>query len=516
MFRRSGAKIKPKPVHCCDVGTFADVHNPHSSQPILAVGTNTGVELWHLNKTAGVPKIFGRVPTPIPRLVHLLAAPRGTVPWPPSHVDKTSSTPFPRPLIATVAKDPTHSSVEIYSVTTKECVHVIHFGRPRRKYTGHGNNTTTIPVLSPDDGVQPRRMRSNGTLFAVGVGHAVHIFSIQSFKHIRTFLSEPGAQWSAPFALGTRLLAVPSHGRKWSDLQHVRLEEQEQQEQQEQQERRQEQQERRQEQKLDKTLPDAALLGSMSTASWTKVDVAMGMEQGLGLGKMGANYVVNGVKMLIGTTEGEVKEGESEEGEEGEESEDDGIRVKRKVALRKKNKKKTKGQQGPVESTDSDEGSDFFSGSGEEEEDNIETTVPTAAPQSAPPQPSAPPSTTTVPTVRTILSIGVRPSPLHKRKWPLGSIAIFDLKAGSLLNSKAATTATTRATTATATTHHPNHESTNARGVNQTPVASLAPPPSRGSSQSQVACVAFSPTGNQLSVAFEDGREVYVLVATLF
>jgi hypothetical protein len=220
--------------------------------------------------------------------------------------------------------------------------------------------------------------------------------------------------------------------------------------------------------------------------------------------------------MLIGTTEGEVKEEESEEGEEGEESEDDGIRVKRKVALRKKNKKKTKGQQGPVESTDSDEGSDFFSGSGEEEEDNIETTVPTAAPQSAPPQPSAPPSTTTVPTVRTILSIGVRPSPLHKRKWPLGSIAIFDLKAGSLLNSKAATTATTRATTATATTHHPNHESTNARGVNQTPVASLAPPPSRGSSQSQVACVAFSPTGNQLSVAFEDGREVYVLVATLF
>ena len=82
LFGQSGSNIKGKLIHCCDVGTFADVHNPHISQPILAVGVVDTVELWHLNKTAGVPKIFGRVPTPTPRLVHLLAAPRGTVPWP--------------------------------------------------------------------------------------------------------------------------------------------------------------------------------------------------------------------------------------------------------------------------------------------------------------------------------------------------------------------------------------------------------------------------------------------------
>ena len=193
------------------------------------------------------------------------------------------------------------------------------------------------------DAVELRRMSSNGSVLAISVGYAVYIFSIQSFKHIRTFLTEPGARWSSPFALGTRLLAVPSHGRRFADLQHTRTEDNE---------------------ELDSSA-DNALLGSMSTASWTKVDVAKGVENGIKLSARGASYVVSGMQSMLdrvgGEEEGERKgkgkgqgkelgsEGEDEEHEEGsedegsedegselddeeedeEDEEDDGIRVKR-------------------------------------------------------------------------------------------------------------------------------------------------------------------------------------------
>ena len=276
--------------------------------------------------------------------------------------------------------------------------------------------------------------------------------------------------------------AVPSHGRKWSDLQHTRSSDEEE-----------------TKEKLQK--PDDALLGSISTAAWTKVDVAIEVEKGVDIGKRGASYVVSGVQSLIGQEEKEHSTVEEEEEEEEEDESDDGIRVRR-----------------TEESEEEEEDLDQNENENEDDDNNInntntttntnntdETTIPSHGPSS-----------------KTIFSIGTRPSLVmeQKRKWPRGSIAIFDLKADSSSSSSAtrsrapSPSPSPNTSTSSTSSTSPSTASTSAtsatRGLNQYPVVSIAPPPSRGKSQCEVACVSFSPRGNQLSVAFEDGREVYV------
>ena len=479
------------------------------------MATSDGVELWKCSQNRPLP--FSRINTtatssptttqsPSPRLVHILSSPRGVIPWPPDTTQERNG-----PLVAIVHEK--SNQVTIWSATTKECCHVLHFGG--------------------DADAQPRAMASNGNVFAVSVGYAVHIFSIVSFKHIRTFISEPGFDWYSPFALGTRLLAVPSHGRKWCDLQHARIEEQK--------------IEEEEEEALNNKQPDAALLSSMSTASWSPIDVALGVEKGVNLGKMGANFVMGSVQALIGHGVDDGAEGTGEDDHTGEgnstdeipntrdaaaivaaknvdededdredsdddddDESDDGIRVKRKRPRKKKGKGKgkTKGkgkrkqkekrhqkEDAAVTSTESDE--EQSSDGTEQQSSNTSNTNNTN-------------NTTTnhEPTHRTIMTIGVRPPQKmeQNRKWPRGSIAIFDLKADGYSSSSALRRSSSSSADADAHTS----SSVDARGVNQTPVATIAPPTSRGTSQCEVTCVAFSPRGDQLSVAFEDGREVYV------
>ena len=72
------------------------------------------------------------------------------------------------------------------------------------------------------------------------------------------------------------------------------------------------------------------------------------------------------------------------------------------------------------------------------------------------------------------------PSPQDAaRRWPAGSIAVFDMKLGAK------------------------------QGENHMPVASIAPPGNTKSGMS-VAAMSFSSSGNMLAVAHEDGREIYV------
>ena len=172
------------------IQTLVDPHSiSQDHHPIITVGCTSGVELWRMGRNS-TPKIFCRLPTPAPRLVHILSAPRGSEPL--QFVSESNTSKYCRPLVAVVPRNPKHphsNSVEIWSTTTKECVHVIHFMND-----------------SDDEDLRPRRLFSNANVLAVSMGYVVHIFSIISFKHIRSFLSEPGAGWCSTFALGSRLL----------------------------------------------------------------------------------------------------------------------------------------------------------------------------------------------------------------------------------------------------------------------------------------------------------------------
>ena len=276
---------------------------------MVACGTRKhGVELWQVGRrnrgrsSVAAPELFARVPTPpAPSFVHVLSSPRGVDSWPPSkslakscaaasavakslpssNIDDSTANPssipsatarardphFFGPLLAVIPSHTAHNyschEVRVYSILNKQCVRVLRF---------------------PD--ALPKSVRSNGSVVIVHAGSAVHVFSTKTLKHLHVFSCELGARGSPAVAFGVRLLAVPSHGNHTLTSSHRKT--------------------AAPAFKVTSTLaasnakdvyskskgdpsdgdatPDPALQGSMSTADWSAVDVAKGVDNSISIG----------------------------------------------------------------------------------------------------------------------------------------------------------------------------------------------------------------------------------------
>ena len=469
---KSSEERRKRQVLFASVEHLGDAHSARRHDPLIVLGIPEGVEIWKVGRSHK-PTLFAQLSTPEPRFAHILAGPRGADAWSPVtkmslNASRTSaSTKALRnrrkasilenaPLLAIIPSDfkqkVSTNRVSIYSITKKKCSFILDLGN-----------------------AQPKCIQSNSMVVAVHVGMAIHIYTSMTLEPVQVFHCTLGAEGAPAFALGTRLVAVPSHMNPFATLSTSMSA----------QNKTYSQQDAIAsrcsewglasrhgngvsnailDSGLDVT-PDSALLSSLSTADWSAVDVAKGVEQSISFGSASVSYLASTAQHLATAADASGDDYSCNEkcGEDTRDSE---------IDYRGYNK---------LYCDDGSRSSNFDGAAYSNDDSQIRRSMSTKAILGG---------NRGTPSVSTS-SESDSHTPCSKHDdacWPLGSIAIYDMG--------------------------PRHRARLENNITiensyKRPIASIAPP--RGGSPGiAVSAMSFSSSGNMLAVAHEDGREIYV------
>jgi hypothetical protein len=220
----------------------------------------------------------------------------------------------------------------------------------------------------------------------------------------------------------------------------------------------------------------------MSTADWSAVDVAKGVDKSISIGSSSVSYLASAARFVASAAGamGDIYASDEEDTDGDDDDNDDG----RGGGGGANNNKKAAGSSASeVGSGDDGDRDDVRNADGIDGGNLKDGTVNHTLRSSRRPDISLVPSFST----HTNISGGVPHFLPVKRRWPVGSIAVFDMKLGSRRDRKTSLLESRPAM----------------------PVTSIAPP-ANATVGMAVAALSFSSSGNMLAVAPEDGREIYV------